>query len=131
MTAAIQANDLGFFSALASSGTLGAAARELGVTTPAVSRHLARMERALGVALVNRTTRRMALTPEGEVYLRHARRILGEIDDMEHVLGASRASASHPTRASSRVAWPRTGACCARRPPTACGGCRPIAATRP
>lgn len=86
----IQPADLGFFSVLATSGSLSAAARELGVTTPAVSKHLAQMEARLGVALVNRTTRRMSLTHEGELYLEHARRILGEIDEMEQVLGVSK-----------------------------------------
>lgn len=81
--------DLGFFSTLISSGSLGAAARELGVTTAAVSKHLAQMESRLGLVLVNRTTRRMSLTHEGEIYLEHARRILGEIDDLEHMLWGS------------------------------------------
>lgn len=108
MTATIQPNDLGFFSVLAASGSLSAAARELGITTPAVSRHLARMERALGVVLVNRTTRRMALTPEGEVYLRHARRILGDIDDLEHLLGASRASPRGLLRVNATLGFGRS-----------------------
>ena len=76
MNPAIQPADLGFFSALARAGSLSAAARDLRVTTAAVSRHLAQMEKRLGVLLVNRTTRRMGLTPEGEVCLEHARRIL-------------------------------------------------------
>ena len=75
MTAAIQPADLGFFSVLARAGSLSAAGRELGISTAAVSKHLAQMEARLGAALVNRTTRRMSLTPEGEVYLEHARRI--------------------------------------------------------
>jgi len=83
-------NDLGFFSVLASAGSLSAAARELGITTPAVSKHLAQMEARLGVALVVRTTRRMSLTPEGQLYLEHARRILGEIEAMQQVLGGAR-----------------------------------------
>ena len=82
MSSGIQAVDLGFFSVLASAGSLSAAARELGITTPAVSKRLALMESRLGLPLVNRTTRRMGLTPEGELYLVHARRILGEIDDI-------------------------------------------------
>mgnify|MGYP003615314519 CR=1 FL=1 len=44
MSSAIQPADLGFFSTLASAGSLSAAARELGVSTPAVSKHLAAME---------------------------------------------------------------------------------------
>ena len=87
----IQPADLGFFSVLAGAGSLSAAARELGVSTPAVSRHLAQMEARAGVPLVNRTTRRMSLTPEGEACLDHARRVLNEIDDLEQVLGAARA----------------------------------------
>jgi DNA-binding transcriptional LysR family regulator len=89
MAKSINPTDLGFFSTLISSGSLGAAARELGVTTAAVSKHLAQMELRLGLVLVNRTTRRMSLTHEGEIYLDHARRILGEIDDLEHMLWGS------------------------------------------
>ena len=92
MTAGIQPADLGFFAALASAGSLSAAARNLGITTPAVSKHLALMESRVGLALVNRTTRRMSLTPEGELYLEHARRILGEINDMEELLGVAKAT---------------------------------------
>jgi DNA-binding transcriptional LysR family regulator len=89
MAKGINPADLGFFSTLISSGSLGAAARELGITTAAVSKHLAQMELRLGMTLVNRTTRRMSLTHEGEIYLDHARRILGEIDDLEHMLWGS------------------------------------------
>ena len=66
MAKGINPADLGFFSALASSGSLGSAARELGITTAAVSKRLAQIEERLGISLVNRTTRRMSLTPEGE-----------------------------------------------------------------
>jgi len=89
MPAGVQPIDLAFFSTLAAAASLGAAARELGVTTPAVSKRLAQMEARLGMPLVVRTTRRMSLTPEGEIYLEHARRILGEIEDMEEILGVS------------------------------------------
>ena len=58
----VQPADLGFFSALIAAGSLSAAARELGITTPAVSKRLAQMESRLGAALVTRTTRRMSLT---------------------------------------------------------------------
>jgi DNA-binding transcriptional LysR family regulator len=81
--------DLAFFSTLAASGSLSAAARELGLTAAAVSKRLARMEQRAGVVLVSRTTRRMTLTPEGEVYVEHARRILGEIDDLGELLGSA------------------------------------------
>ena len=107
-TKGIQPADIGFFSVLAGSGSLSAAARELGVTTPAVSKHLALMEGRLGVALVNRTTRRMSLTHEGELYLEHARRILGEIDEMEQVLGLSKAVPSGLLRVNATLGFGRS-----------------------
>ncbi len=108
MSSAIQPADLGFFSVLASAGSLSAAARELGITTPAVSKHLTQMESRVGVALLNRTTRRMSLTPEGEVYLQHARRILGEIDDMEELLGVSRSTPTGLLRVNATLGFGRS-----------------------
>jgi len=108
MTGAILAADLGFFSVLASAGSLSAAARELGITTPAVSKHLALMEARLDVPLVNRSTRGMSLTPEGEVYLAHARRILAEIDGMEEVLGVSKAMPRGLLRVNSTLGFGRS-----------------------
>ena len=104
----IQPADLGFFSALASAGSLSAAARELGVTTPAVSKHLALMESRVGLSLVTRTTRRMSLTPEGELYLEHARRILGDIDDMEQLLGVSKATPKGLLRVNATLGFGRS-----------------------
>lgn len=103
----IQPADLGFFSVLASAGSLSAAGRELGVTTPAVSKHLAQIEARLGVLLINRTTRRMSLTPEGELYLAHARRILGQIDDMAELLGVSRTTPSGLLRVNATLGFGR------------------------
>ena len=60
---------MAFFSLLVRCGSFSNAARELDITTPAASKRLAQMEARLGVQLLNRTTRRMGLTPEGEVYL--------------------------------------------------------------
>ena len=108
MSHAIQPADLGFFSVLASAGSLSAAARELGITTPAVSKHLAQMEARLGVSLVNRTTRRMGMTPEGELYLEHARRILGEIDGMQELLGVSKATPKGLLRVNATLGFGRS-----------------------
>ncbi len=107
-TRRIQPADLGFFSVLASAGSLSAAARELGITTPAVSKHLALMETGVGLSLVNRTTRRMSLTQEGELYLAHARRILGEIDDLEQALGVSKATPSGLLRVNATLGFGRS-----------------------
>ncbi|HTD04574.1 LysR substrate-binding domain-containing protein [Undibacterium sp.] len=83
-------SDLAFFSTLAASGSLSAAAREMGLTAAAVSKHLTLMESRAGVTLINRTTRRMMLTPDGEVYLEYARRILDEIDELSELLGSAK-----------------------------------------
>lgn len=75
--------EMAFFNVLMRYGSLSAAARELGLTTPAVSRRLVLLEARLGVQLLIRTTRRIGLTPEGEEYLSEGRRILADIDDVE------------------------------------------------
>jgi len=104
----IQPGDLGFFSVVAVSVKKKTAARELGITTPAVSKHLALMESRVGVSLVNRTTRRMSLTPEGELCLEHARRILGEIDDMEELLGVAKATPKGLLRVNATLGFGRS-----------------------
>lgn len=108
MNPVIHPADLGFFSALAAGGSLSAAARELGVTTPAVSKHLSQMEARLGVALVNRSTRRMSLTPEGEVYLEQARHILEEIDGLEQRMRDSRTAPQGLLRINATLGFGRS-----------------------
>lgn len=108
MNTAIQPADLGFFSALASAGSLSAAGRELGITTPAVSKRLAQMEQRLGVLLVNRTTRRMSLTPEGDLYLEQARRILEQIGALEEQLGLAKAQPTGLLRVNATLGFGRS-----------------------
>lgn len=79
-------SEMAFFSTLMTCGSFSGAAVELGLTTPAVSKRLANLEARLGVRLLNRTSRRISLTPEGELYLERARLILVEIDDLERLL---------------------------------------------
>lgn len=83
-------SDLAFFSLLARQPSLAAAALALGITPPAVSRRLAALEQRLGVRLLNRTTRRLSLTPEGERYLDDGEAILRDIERLERSLLASR-----------------------------------------
>jgi DNA-binding transcriptional LysR family regulator len=60
-----------------------AAAKELGVTPSAISKLVTRLERRLGVRLLQRSTRHLALTAEGELYFERVQRILAEIEDAE------------------------------------------------
>ncbi len=96
-----------FFSVLMRCGSLSAAARELQVSPPAVSKRLAGLEARLGVTLLNRTTRRLALTPEGENYLANARRILGEIETLERELQGARSEASGLLRVNATLGFGR------------------------
>ena len=82
--------EMSVFSKVVASGSLSAAARDLGVSTAVVSRRLAALEARLGVRLVNRTTRRLALTDEGASYLDACTRILGEIEDADAAAAAKR-----------------------------------------
>jgi LysR family transcriptional regulator, transcriptional activator for dmlA len=84
-------SDLAFFVQLVKQGSLAALARELGVTPPAVSVRLARMETRLGVRLLNRTTRRLSLTQEGELYLSTGTRLMVELDELDRMVSSSRA----------------------------------------
>jgi len=97
-----------FFSLLARCGSLSAAGRELGVSTPAVSKRLAQLESRLGVRLLARTTRRVSLTPEGELYLDNARRILADIDDMERQLAGAMAAPSGLLRVNTTLGFGRS-----------------------
>lgn len=64
--------DVALFRAIASVGSLSAAARQTGMTPMLVSRRLASLEAELGARLFHRTTRSLSLTPEGEAFLPHA-----------------------------------------------------------
>ncbi len=99
---------MAFFSLLARCGSFSAAARELEVSTPAVSKRLAQMEARLGVQLLNRTTRRVGLTPEGETYLLHARRILADIDDMEQLVSSAVAAPKGLLRVNATLGFGRS-----------------------
>ncbi|MYZ41708.1 LysR family transcriptional regulator [Schauerella aestuarii] len=76
------------FVRIVDSGSLSAAADATGQSAASLVRSLAALERHLGVRLLNRSTRRMALTSEGEEYLAFSRRTLAEFDDMEQRLEA-------------------------------------------
>jgi LysR family transcriptional activator of dmlA len=109
MTTPISAtSEMSFFSLLARYGSFSATARELNVTTPAISKRLAQMEARLGVQLLIRTTRRVSLTHEGETYLVHARRILAEIDDMEQLVSSAAAAPKGLLRVNATLGFGRS-----------------------
>lgn len=107
-TPASAPSEMSFFSLLVRVGSFSNAARELGITTPAVSKRLSQMEARLGVLLLNRTTRRIGLTPEGEVYLEHARRILADIGDMEQLVSNALAAPKGLLRVNATLGFGRS-----------------------
>jgi DNA-binding transcriptional LysR family regulator len=81
-------NDIGVFVRVAERGSLTRAADALDLPVSAVSLRLARLEKQLGVRLVERTTRTMRLTDAGEKYLRHVSAAFREIEAGRAVLDA-------------------------------------------
>jgi len=74
-------------------GSFAGAASDLGLTPSAVSKLIARLEARLGVRLVNRTTRKLSLTGEGETYFHSGRRLVEAMDNLEQEVAAA---AEHP-----------------------------------
>jgi DNA-binding transcriptional LysR family regulator len=101
-------SELAFFCVLVKQGSLAATARELNLTPPAVSRRLSLLEERLGVRLLNRTTRRISLTGEGEVYFENAQRILSDIDDLERRVSSSRAAPRGLLRVNAPLGFGRS-----------------------
>lgn len=74
------------FTRVARLGGFSAAARELALSTTAVSRHVSQLEEHLQVRLLQRTTRRLSLTDAGLAYLQRSERILADINELEEAL---------------------------------------------
>ncbi|VVE61394.1 LysR family transcriptional regulator [Pandoraea captiosa] len=81
-----QTLDLALFDRVVSTGSLSAAAREMGLSLAVVSKRLGLLEQRLGVRLLNRTTRRQALTEAGQVFHACCQRILAEIAETERLM---------------------------------------------
>ena len=77
-------------------GSFAAAAGDLGITPSALSKLVTRIEDRLGVRLLTRTTRRLVLTAEGELFVARSREILASIEAAEaEITAASRAPRGH------------------------------------
>lgn len=100
--------DLEFFVLIARHRSLSAAARALDLTPAAATKRLAQLESRLGVRLVNRTTRSLSLTSEGETFLAHATRILDEIGEMEEAVTSARTTPRGLVRVNATLGFGRT-----------------------
>jgi DNA-binding transcriptional LysR family regulator len=81
-----RAGEMEVFVSAAELQSFSAAGRRLRISPSAVSKLITRIEDRLGTRLLVRSTRTMTLTPEGEVYLLRARRILAEIAETEQIV---------------------------------------------
>jgi DNA-binding transcriptional LysR family regulator len=79
-------NELATFAAVVEQGSFTAAARELSLSKPVVSKRVARLEDSLGLRLLNRTTRRLSLTEAGEQLYERCRHLLLEVEQAELAL---------------------------------------------
>ncbi|HEY0032649.1 MAG TPA: LysR family transcriptional regulator, partial [Devosia sp.] len=69
-----------YFNAVATHLSIREAARRLNVASSAITRQVAQLEDALGIALFIREKRRLRLSPAGEVLFRHARRLTAPME---------------------------------------------------
>ncbi|PTQ12219.1 LysR family transcriptional regulator [Sphingomonas oleivorans] len=93
------------FTAIVDAGSISSAARHLGKPKSVVSDRLAELERELGTRLIQRTTRNLSLTEDGETFLPRARRILRETIEAAAELSERRGTLAGPLRISAPVGF--------------------------
>ncbi|MES1925609.1 LysR family transcriptional regulator [Salinisphaera sp. T31B1] len=99
--------DLKFYILLCREGSLSAAARKLDVSPAATSKRLAAMEKRLGVQLLNRHTRAMSLTAEGELYLQEAQLIAARLEHLAERLDPHRGEIRGALRINASLGFGR------------------------
>jgi DNA-binding transcriptional LysR family regulator len=98
---------MAIFVRIVDAGSLTAAADALGMSVPSVVRALAALERALGVRLMNRTTRRSSLSDEGREYYERCKRVLAEVEAADASLSARRTEPKGRLRVTAPVMYGR------------------------
>ena len=99
--------ELRTFVRIVGTGSLSAAGREMGLALSVVSKRLATLERRTEARLIARSTRRLALTEEGQELYERAQRILAEVDEAEAVLTHGRVEPQGVLRVSAPMALGR------------------------
>lgn len=93
------------FVAAAGAESFAAAAQALGLSAVMVGKHVRALEQQLGASLIERTTRRQALTEIGALYLERCREVLASVDAADHVAEALRARPQGTLRVTAPVAY--------------------------
>jgi DNA-binding transcriptional LysR family regulator len=100
------------FVRIAGCGSFSAAANQLGLPRPTVSTAMQQLEARLGVRLLHRTTRRVALTQDGEALLERAQALIADIEEIEQQFAPAAGAVSGrlrvdmPSRIARRVVAP-------------------------
>jgi len=97
--------ELRSFTEVVDAGSFVAAADQLGLSKAAVSRHVAELEARLGVRLLHRTTRKLSLTDEGEVFYARSRQVLADLGEAEAELTSRSREAVGQLRVSAPVSF--------------------------
>jgi DNA-binding transcriptional LysR family regulator len=95
------------FIRIAETGSFSAVAREVGATQPAISRQIAALEEHLGARLLQRSTRSLRLTEDGNDLLSHARLVVDAVDQTEQAIGRRRDQAAGLVRLGSPTVFGR------------------------
>jgi DNA-binding transcriptional LysR family regulator len=93
------------FTTVAECGSFVAASDALGLSKAAVSRYVSDLERRLRARLMHRTTRKLSLTPEGEIFLARCRVILESIEESEEEISSRGLNASGTLRVTAPVSF--------------------------
>lgn len=94
-------NDVACLAEVVATGSFSAAARRLAVPKSTVSRRIARLEKDLGVRLLQRTTRKLGLTDAGEIYYQHCSRALTLLDEGQRSVTGMQQAPSGTLRVSA------------------------------
>jgi len=97
--------EMSSFVAVAEAGSFVAAADLTGMSKAAVSRHVAELEERLGVRLMQRTTRRLSLTDEGQRFLARCKELLASIDEAESELSSTAGTPSGLIRVNAPLTF--------------------------
>jgi DNA-binding transcriptional LysR family regulator len=100
-----RAGEMQVFVRVVEAGSFSEAARQMMMTPSTVSKLIGRIESRLGVRLIERSTRRLSLTNEGQVYYERSTSLLSELDDIERDLSHGAQHASGTVRVNASVGF--------------------------
>ncbi|WJV67312.1 LysR family transcriptional regulator [Pectobacteriaceae bacterium CE70] len=93
------------FVVVVDSGSITAAAEQLGQTTSGISRALSRLEHKLDITLIHRTTRRLSLSEEGQLFLQQARDVIQAVEYAEEQMALRREQPSGRLRINAAASF--------------------------